>query len=406
MKQLFTATIAEKRKLFNPLKTKKMGVHLREKKLDSGQISYYLDIYHNKKRWYEFLEIHINKKKPSEDDKEKKRLAQEIRSQRENDLIVQDNGLVDKNKRKADFVTWLENYIENKTTQNSHNKSSLKSFKKYLGKKPLPFTAITPEFIMSFGKFLLKNVSNNTAFLYLADISIGLEEAVRQDIISVNPFRKIPRHEKIKQKSVFRQAYTFEQLELLARTPVKIHPQIKQVYFFSCFTGLRWSDVNCLRWSDVINKQIDGNEEWFIYYRQEKTEGIEYLPLSDQAIVILKERKQELLEYPNKSPYIFPFIKEYDEKNKLMQIRVWRALKKWAKAAGLDPKLLTFHTGRHTFATNVLENSPDADLWTVSKLLGHKSIHSTQIYAHVRDTKKFAAVKGLPKLKLIKSEAA
>ena len=82
-----------------------MGVHLREKKLGTGQVSFYLDIYHNKKRWYEFLDIHINKTRPTPQDKEKRRLAQEIRIKRENELIVQDSGLVDKVKRKADFCS-------------------------------------------------------------------------------------------------------------------------------------------------------------------------------------------------------------------------------------------------------------------------------------------------------------
>ncbi len=62
-----------------------MGVKLREKQLKSGQISFYLDIYHNKTRWYEFLEIHIHKNRPSPDDKEKKRLGQEIRTRREHE---------------------------------------------------------------------------------------------------------------------------------------------------------------------------------------------------------------------------------------------------------------------------------------------------------------------------------
>ncbi len=92
-----------------------MGVKLREKKMADGKISYYLDIYHSKKRWYEFLNIHINKTRPNEDDKEKKRLAQEIKIKRENELIVQDNGLVDKSKRKADFVEWFDNYIVTST---------------------------------------------------------------------------------------------------------------------------------------------------------------------------------------------------------------------------------------------------------------------------------------------------
>ena len=127
------------------------------------------------------------------------------------------------------------------------------------------------------------------------------------------------------------------------------------------------------------------------------------MPLSDQAIEIIKERESE--KDSNKSPYVFPSLKEYDDKNQLMFKIVNRALKKWAKAAGIESKL-TFHTARHSFATNILENSPDADLWTVSKLLGHKDIHSTQIYAHVRDRKKYNAVKALPKLKVVHSKAA
>ena len=228
----------------------------------------------------------------------------------------------------------------------------------------------------------------------------GLEDAVRMDIIPVNPFRKIPRKDRIRQQDTFRRAYTLEELQQLVATPCNIHPQIKQAYLFSCFTGLRWSDVNPLRWDEVIVKEIEGNEEWFIYFEQAKTEGIEYMPLADQAIDILKGRKKEAVEDNNKSPYVFPCVKEHNEKNKLMNKIVNRALKKWGKKAGLDPKLMHFHTSRHTFATNLLEHSPDADLYTVSKLLGHKTINATQIYTKVRDKKKSAAVKGMPKLRV------
>lgn len=377
-----------------------MGVYLREKKLGAGKISFYLDIYHNKIRWYEFLEIKINKSHPTEQDKEKKRLAHEIRSQRENELIVQDNGLVDKSKRKADFLVWFEKYIKEKNCYSTHNKATLNNLKRYLGKQPLSFSAITPQWIKGFTNWLLARVQNNTARNYLIDMFTALEDAVRQDIIPFNPFRKIPRKDRIKQKDVFRQAFTLETLQQLVDTPCKIHPQIKQAYLFACFSGLRWSDINPLRWAEIITKQLDGKEEYFIYFEQEKTEGIEYLPLSDQAIEIIKERKQEMLENRDSSPFVFPLVKEYNEKNQLMNKRVNYALKKWAKAAGIDEKLMHFHTGRHTFATNILENSPDADLWTVSKLLGHKSISATQIYTHVRDKKKHAAVKGLPRLNL------
>ncbi len=98
-----------------------MRVAIREKKLGKGRVSFYLDIYHNKTRWYEFLEIRINKSHPIEQDKEKKRLATEIRSKRESELIVQDNGLLDRNKSKADFVKWFAQYIKTKNNFSRNN---------------------------------------------------------------------------------------------------------------------------------------------------------------------------------------------------------------------------------------------------------------------------------------------
>src|SRR5665213_382416 len=161
-----------------------MGIYLREKKLEKGKVSFYLDIYHNKTRWYEFLEIKINKSHPTAQDKEMKRLAIEIRSKRESELIVQDNGLVDRNKRKSDFVKWFEQYIKAKN-HNTHNAATLSNLKKYLGKRPLPFTAINPQWIKGFTNFLLGKISNNTARCYLMDMFTALEDAVMQEIIPV-----------------------------------------------------------------------------------------------------------------------------------------------------------------------------------------------------------------------------
>jgi integrase len=384
-----------------------MGVYLREKKLGSGQVSFYLDIYHNKTRWYEFLEIKINKSRPTTQDKEKKRLAQEIRSKRENELIVQDNGLVDKSRRKADFVSWYKAYMNGRKENYSNHLKTHKHLEKYMAGRPLPFKAISPEWIKEWSKYLMTKVSHNSTIDYNKNLFTALEEAVRKEILYVNPFRKIPRHERLKLKPVYRNAWTLEELQHLMETPCKgMESEYKQAYLFSCFTGLRWSDVNPLRWKELITKSIDGKEEWFIYFEQEKTEDIEYLPLSDQAVAILKDRRHEQKESGEISPYVFPHVKETDEVKAKMHKRVWYYLKKWAIAAGFESNRMHFHTGRHTFATNVLENSPDGDLWTVSKLLGHKSISATQIYAHVRDSKKKAAVKALPMLPLKRAQTA
>jgi integrase/recombinase XerD len=162
--------------------------------------------------------------------------------------------------------------------------------------KTLPFQVITPDWLKDWSNYLLGKVSNNCTMDYNKNLFTAFEEAVRKGIIFVNPFRKIPRHERLKLKPVYRNAWTLDELVHLMQTPCKIENQYKQAYLFSCFTGLRWSDVNPLQWKEIITKTIDGKLEWFIYFEQEKTEDIEYLPLSDQAVEILKERKLEQKE--------------------------------------------------------------------------------------------------------------
>jgi len=372
-----------------------MGVKLREKQLSNGQVSFYLDIYHNKTRWYEFLEIHIHKNRPSHDDQEKKRLANEIRAKREHELIVDENGLNNRKKKLACFAQFFEDF-KNQKNYNSKNEGVVYQLKRFLNKQPLPFTKVTTAWMKEFERYLLKQVSNNTTLGYLIALNVGINEAVRQKIIAKNPWHDVPQHQRLRKQDTFRSSFTIEQLQHLANTPCRLEKQIKQAYFFACFTGLRWSDVNPLRWDEIIIKNIEGEERYFLYFEQEKTEGIEYLPMSDNAIDIIKERKAASLT-EEKSPYVFSKIKEIDGTKRKYQ-RVQRGLKRWAKAAGIDKAKLYFHSGRHTFATNVLESSTDGDLYTVSKLLGHKDIKSTQIYAKVRDKRKFDAVKALPKI--------
>ena len=376
-----------------------MSVKLREKKMKDGQISFYLDIYHQKKRWYEFLDIHVSKTKPTEADKEKKRMAVEIRARRENELIVNDNGLIDKSKRKADFIVWFDGYMKERGLAYTHNKSTLLHLKVYQKGNPLPFAAITAEWLKTYTKYLLTKVSNNTTMDYLKNMSTAFDEAVRQDILMVNPLRKIPKHEKLKRKKIYRNPFSLDELQVLADTPCKMPKQYREAFFFACFTGLRWSDLNPLRWSEIIIKTINGAEEWFMYFEQEKTKDIEYIPLSEQAVYILKERMLERDDTKDKSLYVFPQIKETSNAaDKVVYKRFSYYIKKWAIAAGFDPKRMFIHNARHAFATNLMESCPEVDLWTLSKLLGHRTMDATQIYAHMRDNRKKSAVKGMPTL--------
>ena len=377
-----------------------MAVKLREKKLSNGQISLYLDIYHNQSRWYEFLDIHINKNRLTQEDKDKKILAQEIRTKREHELIVEVNGLINKKQKFACFVEFIKESLAEKT-HNGLYVGVMYNLKLFTGNKSYAISRVNADWLKAFYKFLLGRVSNNTALSYVKIIHALLNEAVRQKIIPRNPYMDIPRYQRLKKQDIFRHSFDIDQLQLLANTECKkVEPQLKQAYFFSCFTGLRWSDLNRLRWDEIKKRNVGGEDGYYIHFEQKKTRAIEYLPLSESAIEIYLQRKAEA-EHEEKSSYIFPKIKEDDNNpNKIRYTKYRRQLQNWAKAAGIEPKLLHFHSGRHTFATNLLENSMSADIYTVSKLLGHKSLIATQIYAQVKDNRKKDAVKGLPKLNL------
>ncbi|MCK4358334.1 MAG: integrase catalytic domain-containing protein, partial [Candidatus Cloacimonetes bacterium] len=137
--------------------------------------------------------------------------------------------------------------------------------------------------------------------------------------------------------------------------------------------GLRISDIRSL----TFNKIKDG----YLAYRQTKTTSPERIKLSPNALEILKEQKQLVNE--NK---IFNLkSKEY----------IFYKLREWIEKAGIK-KHITFHCARHTFATLCL--TYDIDLFTVSKLLGHQDIKTTQIYAKLIDKKKDEAIDKLPNL--------
>lgn len=369
-----------------------MAIALREKKISGGKVSFYLDIYHCGRRWYEFLGIHAKTEKRTAEDKTNRGLANEICIRRQHELIVENHGLLDKQMKLGDYISFFEHYIGSKKSNNNLS-ATLYQLKRFVGKQAVPIAKVTTQWMKDFEGFLLKSVSVNSALSYLKNVGASLNHLVRKQVIARNPWHAIPRSERLKKKDTRRTAWTIEELGKLAATPCSIKQQFKQAYFFACFTGLRWSDTNGLKWSNIVERYFNGKHEWFIHFEQQKTDSLEYFPLSDQAINILLTRKQESASI-DADDYIFPEVKETDKKNRLVQARVNYALKKWAKAASLDPTRMRFHTGRHSYATNLLELT--GDIYTVSKLLGHKSIQTTQIYAQVRDTVKFAAVKMLP----------
>ena len=111
-----------------------------------------------------------------------------------------------------------------------------------------------------------------------------------------------------------------------------------------------------------------------------KTKGVENLPINEQAVKLMGNRGKE-----EEKVFEGLLYSAYNNKK----------LHKWVKEAGID-KHITFHSGRHSFAT--LQLTMDTDIYTVSKLLGHKNVKTTEIYAKVIDKKKINAVSKIPNI--------
>lgn len=164
--------------------------------------------------------------------------------------------------------------------------------------------------------------------------------------------------------------------ELRQMLKVDVPDRIKNPFMFACFTGLRLNDVRTLLWSD-IHQDFEGND--IIFLRQQKTSEFVHIPISPNAARFMPERKGErvFIDFPTCETWYGKKIKE------------------WVKAAGIEKKI-SFHCSRHTFATLSLNNG--ADLFTVSKLLGHTKITTTQIYTKALDEGRRKAVESIPKL--------
>ena len=169
-----------------------------------------------------------------------------------------------------------------------------------------------------------------------------------------------------------RQYLSIEELQILSST--ELDKPFKRAFIFSCLTGLRKSDVEVLEWGDIIEQ--DGFSR--IVFRQRKTKNIEYLDISSQAKQVIGKRMAD-------SSKVFHDFRYSWYTNKQIM--------KWTQSVGITKKI-TFHSARHTFAVMML--TIGVDIYTTSKLLGHRELSTTQIYAKIIDKKKQDAVSKIP----------
>lgn len=237
--------------------------------------------------------------------------------------------------------------------------------------KDVPLKRLDFDFVSSF-EFWLKTIrscSHNTSIKYISNFRKIVNGCIRKGWLHRDPFAGFS----MAKREVERVALTERELQkMMDRTfDIPRLAQVRDIFVFSCYTGLSYIDVKQLKRSD-IGIGIDGHE--WIFTKRQKTNNASKVPLLPAALKILEQYKDDP-KCVNKG-VVLPVLSNQKMNAYLKEIGV---------LCGIS-KDLTFHLARHTFATTITLNN-GIPIESVSKMLGHKNIHTTQLYAKVMDKK-------------------
>ena len=357
-------------------------VTLRERLYEkTGHIALYLDYYPPirnpktmKQSRREYLGLYLYAK-PTCDalvayNKEIREKALAICCMRQTAIINEEFGFMDHNKKEMDFLPYFKEHSDKKGDKWT---SVYKHFYNFCGGK-CTFGDLTVEFCQKFQLYLIdaaplkrpnEKMCKNSVAAFWATFRAMLKKAYHDKYLRENINDYL---DALKKEDVHKEYLTQEEVIKLANTPCE-HPVLKQASLFSCLTGLRISDILKLRWEDI---QLAPDEGYCLRFTSQKTDRDVTIPIGFQAYELLGERG---------SGTVFKGLK-----------RCWTQgpLKKWIAEAGIKNKHITFHCFRHTYAT--LQIAAGTDIYTVSKMLTHRSVSTTQIYADLVSEKKRATV--------------
>ena len=292
--------------------------------------------------------------------------AEAIRCRRFESVVNERYDFFDKYKLKADF---LEYYRKQLRKHDQKWEFVYLHFSNFVHGK-CTFEEIDIDLCNKFREYLLtakklrRNgpITRNSASGYWSTFRGFLKILYRNGMIktNVNDFL-----DKIETEDVVKEYLSVEELYKLAETPCK-KPILKVASLFSCMTSLRISDILALCWEDIVDYSAGGK---CVHIVTQKNKAKDIIPISEEAL--------ELIDYSSeKKGLVFKGL-----------MRSWTQIpmKEWIRSAGIT-KNITFHTSRHTYAT--LQIAAGTDIFTVSKMLTHKNVATTQIYAELVSEKK------------------
>jgi len=267
-----------------------------------------------------------------------------------------------------DFIQYANSWIsQHKVVELKKYYSTLKKFIAFIGKRSIPCHEITQTLMRRYAKYLENQLNGETASNYFAKLKQIINSACEENYFRKNPTTGI----KVKQSQyIQKEVLTIDELRILAKTPIG-NDEVRRAFLFSTKTGLRFCDVYDLKWKDVKSDRVS--------IIQRKTKVCLEISLNNDTLSLIGERQK-----PDEKVFKLP-----------SHTSCLKWLRKWTESAGVD-KHITYHSGRHTFGTNLIIHGVDVSI--ASKLLGHTSLSNTQRYVRISEAQKAESINKLPNI--------
>jgi site-specific recombinase XerD len=347
------------------------SVNLREKLLRNGTVSLVLDYYEHGVRHKQTLKIYVNPEDAKSRNQiqrnaydEAYRIAHIERNKVEKRLLHLENDIAPVYDRQASFLE----YFDGLAATRNHNWQSVAKHLRRFSNGKLPFGALTEDWVTRFQNYLGTQIQASTVRSHMGLFVTGLNLAVRDKLMADNPSKNV---RKVKVKEAATKYLTKEDVELLLQNSQGIPDWLVQAFIFSCNTGLRLCDIETLVWSEIKRNDIDTKSllRFQVVKVQVKTSDIVQIPLTAKALAILDSLGLRSKGVADAQEHVFSLKSRSQTK---------RYIARWRKQAGVS---FTYHSSRHTFGTML--QTAGVDIYTTSRLLGHRNISTTTRYTKV-----------------------
>ena len=322
----------------------------------------------------EYLNRNIlrNPKTPIERSENKRLMewAEKVRMIREQERDYRDEGLLNPEMRKINYIIYMESFRDTRSNSEIRNYTMVcNSFKKFIGKDHIYPKELTERLCEEYKDYIVKRYNGETPQNIFRRFKKMLKMATKDGVFLKNPAQVL----KVKIPTGLRkQVLTMEEVMKLSEVKTCPREDVRLAFLFSTCTGLRHVDIKALKWKHVENN--------FLNKIQEKTGIPVQGQLSSTAVRILNQLDKN-------TDLVFPDLPCLSYCSRL--------LKDWVYMTGIN-KNISWHCARHTFATLLLSNN--VDVKTAASLMGHSGLNSIGKYAHVVNELKEKAVKTLPDL--------